>query len=169
MNIIDSFISQYDASLHMLKNAITASDETIWNAEGSQNKFWQIAYHALFYADLYLSPDDKHFNPWEKHRDDYQVLGDKVPWPPHHAPRIGEPYTKDAVLVYCEQLHTTLAERLEPLDLEGPSGFFWLPFTKFELQIYNIRHIQHHAGQLIDRLREKQHIGVGWVGSQPKD
>lgn len=166
MNSKDVFVSQYDASLSMLKNAITASDEALWHDEGCRNKFWQIAYHTLFYADLYLSIDEKHFTPWEKHQDDYQVLGDKVPWPPHHAPRVGEPYTKDEVLSYCEHLQSTLAERIAPLELEGPSGFFWLPFTKFEIQIYNIRHIQHHAGQLIDRLREKQNIGIEWIGSR---
>jgi hypothetical protein len=168
MNNADIFISQYDASLRMLKNAIEASDDALWYGEGSHNKFWQVAYHALFYTNLYLSPDDKHFTPWEKHQDDYQVLGDKVPWPPHHAPRIGKPYTRNEVLAYCEQLHGTLAEHLEPLDFEQPSGFFWLPFTKFELQIYNIRHIQHHAGQLIDRLRERKNIGVEWVGMRSR-
>jgi len=34
-----------------------------------------------------------------------------------------------------------------------------------ELHIYNIRHLQHHTGQLMDRLRTAGNIGVAWVGS----
>ena len=47
----------------------------------------------------------------------------------------------------------------------APSGFSWLRFGKTELQLYNIRHIQHHAGQLTDRLRTAAGIGVRWVAA----
>ncbi|KPJ52053.1 hypothetical protein AMJ39_08795 [candidate division TA06 bacterium DG_24] len=45
-----------------------------------------------------------------------------------------------------------------------PSGFPWLPFNRFELHLYNIRHIQHHAGQLIERLRSQGVTDFEWVG-----
>jgi hypothetical protein len=54
--------------------------------------------------------------------------------------------------------------RVSEIDLEAPSGFHWLPFGKVELQFYNIRHIQHHAGQLIDRLSCRESVSVRWVG-----
>jgi hypothetical protein len=50
------------------------------------------------------------------------------------------------------------------LNLEAESGFSWIPMNKMELQIYNIRHIQHHAAQLIERLRDNQGIHIKWVG-----
>jgi len=53
---------------------------------------------------------------------------------------------------------------LPALNLEAPSGFYWLPFNKAELQFYNIRHTQHHTGQLADRLRTAANLGVDWVG-----
>jgi hypothetical protein len=37
--------------------------------------------------------------------------------------------------------------------------------SRAELHIYNIRHIQHHAGQLSLRLRLETGEGVDWVGS----
>jgi hypothetical protein len=40
------------------------------------------------------------------------------------------------------------------------------PYTKsevIELHFYNIRHLQHHTGQLADRLRTAINIGVPWV------
>jgi hypothetical protein len=39
---------------------------------------------------------------------------------------------------------------------------------KIEHQIVNIRHIQHGAAQLADRLRSKLNLGIGWVGSGRK-
>lgn len=164
MNIQEVFISQYAAGFAMLKNAVSACDKELWDSERDKNRFWRIAYHALFYTDLYLSIDEKHFAPWTHHHDDYQILGDNTPWPPHHAVKIGTPYTPNDVLAYCARLQNTLAERINALDFKAPSGFFWLPFNKLELQIYNIRHLQHHAGQLIDRLRERQGAGIEWIG-----
>ncbi len=79
-------------------------------------------------------------------------------------PDIGEPYSKEDILEYLEVCRKAVKERVASLDLEAASGFHWLPFNKLELQFYNIRHIQHHAGQLIDRLRNHDGIGVGWVG-----
>jgi hypothetical protein len=50
-------------------------------------------------------------------------------------------------------------------SLAGESGFPWIPFPRLELHIYNIRHIQHHAGQLGAFLRRNKVKGVGWVGT----
>jgi hypothetical protein len=35
--------------------------------------------------------------------------------------------------------------------------------NKLGVQFYNIRHIQHHVGQLEDRLRIGAGIGVRWI------
>jgi len=34
------------------------------------------------------------------------------------------------------------------------------------LQIVNIRHIQHHAAQLIDRVRSAAGVGIRWVAAR---
>ena len=44
------------------------------------------------------------------------------------------------------------------------SGFDWYPIPKLEHQLVNIRHIQHGAAQLADRLRASADVGVEWVG-----
>ena len=82
--------SQYLASLEMLKQTITRCPESIWNSPADKTKFWHIAYHALFYTHLYLQDTEKDFTPWRLHRPEYQFLG-QLPWPPHAAPKIGEP------------------------------------------------------------------------------
>jgi hypothetical protein len=162
MNVKDVLVSQYEASLLMLKNTIAASDTEIWTRRISKKAFWHVAYHTLFYTDFYLSKDEKTFVPWVKHKNECQFLG-PVPWPPHNEPHIGEPYTQTDLLECWDSIHDTLVGTIEKTDLESPSGFYWLPFNKLELQIYNIRHIQHHTGQLAERIREQRNVGVQWV------
>jgi hypothetical protein len=57
---------------------------------------------------------------------------------------------------------------VDALDLEGASGFYWLPFDKLELQFYNIRHVQHHTGELYERLGATEDVELDWVGIGPR-
>jgi len=160
--------SQYRASLEMLGEAVSKCTDALWDDQGYKNRFWHIAYHALFYTHKYLQDCDKAFVPWSKHRSEYQFLG-PVPWPPHREPNIGESYTKEDILEYLGVCQNEVEERVSSVNLEAGSGFDWLPFSKLELQFYNIRHLQHHTGQLIDRLRTKEATGIGWVGTRSGD
>jgi len=155
--------SQYRASLKMLGEAVTTCADALWDDEEYHIRFWHIAYHALFYTHLYLQDSDTAFVPWSKHRKGYESLG-PLPGPLHRTPDVGEPYTKEEVLEYLAVCQGQVEERVSSIDLEAASGFHWLPFGKLELQLYNIRHLQHHTGQLVDRLRIKQDAGVSWVG-----
>ena len=112
--------------------------------------------------------DEQTFVPWEKHRDEYQFF-ESLPWPPHRPPKIGDSYTKTEILQYLVLCQNEVEEKVTVLDLDAASGFNWLPFNKLELQFYNIRHIQHHTGQLDDRLRINADIGIRWTGSLSKD
>jgi hypothetical protein len=163
MNTREVIISQYQAALEMLKQAIEKCPEAIWNSPDDKTKFWHIAYHALFYTHLYLQDTEETFTPWRKHRNEYQYIG-RVPWPPHAAPQIGEPYDKETVLEYLEFCQKQVAERGPQLDFAAASGFDWLPFGKLELQIYTIRHIQQHAGELMERLGTRAQVEIDWVG-----
>ena len=50
------------------------------------------------------------------------------------------------------------------LNLEGGTGFHWLPMSKTELQFYSIRHLQTHTGELAERLWTAAGIEIDWVG-----
>ena len=145
--------SQYQATLAMLQEAIEKCPDAMWNGL-ERNRFWHIAFHALFYTHLYLQDAEENFVPWPKTRDRY---------PSFSLPRTEEPYYKEDMLEYAEFCKREVKERVASLDLDGASGFHWLPFSKTELQLYNIRHTQHHAGQLSDRLTTGPGISVRWV------
>ncbi len=164
MSVAEVFQSQYHAALSMLEQTIQRCPETLWYDDAGGNRFWQVAYHAVFYAHLYLQVDEHAFTPWERHRKDYQYLG-ATPTPPHEPPTIGEPYAKQDVLDYLAFCREQVDAQLPRMDMDGPSGFHWLPFSKLEQQIYNIRHLQHHVGELSGRLFEQEGIEVDWRGA----
>lgn len=155
---------QYHASLRPLHTAIARCPDDLWisRAGGHANPYWHIAYHVLFYTHLYLQPDEASFRPWALHRDEYNFLG-TLPWPPHRPPKIGQPYTKAAMLEYHPLVEAMVDPAVDKLDLASPQcGFWWYKIGKLEHQINNIRHIQHHAAQLADRLRAACGIGIEW-------
>ncbi len=162
MDIKEVIKSQYRASLEMLKRAVERCPESLWADPEPKNKFWHIAFHVLFYTHFYLQDNEESFTPWAKHRATYQFLSAEEP--PNIEPKIGEPYRKDEILEYVEFCKQEVEKRVPGLDLDGESGFPWKPYNKLNLQIESIRHIQHHAGQLIERLRNRHGIGVEWVG-----
>jgi hypothetical protein len=143
--------SQYLAALEMLKQVIVKCPAALWNAPGDKDKFWNKAHHALFYAHLYLQGTEQHFKPWEK----------------HHDPDTGGSFTQAEVLEYLVFVQKQVETLVQNLDLEAESGFYWLPFGKLELQLYNIRHIQQHTGELYERLGTRENIELDWVGIQP--
>jgi hypothetical protein len=52
MDIPAILISQYQASLEMLRQTITQCPESIWNAASDKNKFWHTAYHMQHTGEL---------------------------------------------------------------------------------------------------------------------
>jgi hypothetical protein len=167
MDIRTVIQSQYHASLEMLAQVIKKCPPELWDREEDKNRFWHLAYHALFYTHLYLSPSDEEFIPWEKHRQEYNFMG-SLPWPPHDVPKIGEPYTKNEVQEYLEFLRAKLDGLVNAADLHAESGFHWLPFSKLELQFYNIRHLMQHTGELAERLGSVARMEIDWVGKRPE-
>ena len=168
MEIREVITSQYFAALAMMKKAVSLCPSEMWDSSEDRQRFWHVAYHGLFYTHLYLQPREEDFTPWEHHRDETPFLG-PLPWPPHKEPDTGEPYTKAEMLEYIELCEGEARKQSAALDLDAPSGFQWIPFGKLELQFYNIRHLQHHTGQLTDRIRARADQGVTWVGHVKSD
>ena len=167
MDIKGIIKSQYRASLSVLEEAITKCPDELWDDSLTNQRFWHICFHTLFFTHLYLQVEEPAFVPWKKHRDEYQFF-ESLPWPPHRAPKIGAPYSKTEILEYLALCQDEVEDKVDALDLKADSGFNWLPINKLELQFYNIRHIQHHTGQLDDRLRNGAAINIRWIGTKPE-
>jgi hypothetical protein len=161
--------SQYHAALAMLRHAVKLCPEKLWDGAGHTNECWQIAYHTLFFAHAYSQPDREAFRPWEHHREDNQYP-DAIPGPPDpesDLPLLPRPYTREQVLAYWDFVAGAMDDFVDALDVLSPeTGFPNYPtLTKLEHQILNVRHIQHGAAQIADRVRAAAGVGVDWVGA----
>jgi hypothetical protein len=157
MDSREPIISQYGAALEMLKQSILACPETLWHNPDDRTPFWQVAYHALFFTHLYVQESEEAFSPWSEHREAYRFENEAPTQP-------AEPATKATVLEYLAFCQQQVVDNVSAMVLDAASGFDWLPFTKFELQLYSIRHIQQHVGELMERLGERA-MEIDWVGS----
>lgn len=138
---------QFGATLSMMGQCVQVCRPEHWEGRIANDTFRQVAYHTLFFVDFYLSPSEDAF----RLRDLHQRGGDE---------RVGTEaspgLSKDETLAYvaiCREkaLETLASETAE--SLRGASGFSRLPFSRGELHVYNLRHVQHHTGALSAYLR----------------
>ncbi|MEO6288881.1 MAG: hypothetical protein ABIO76_03105 [Ginsengibacter sp.] len=153
--------SQYRASLKMLVDVINKCPNNLWDNGAYENRFWRIVYHTLFYTALYLNEGTSQFVPWRKHIANYNYLGsvnsDNKPV------IINSIYSKDEMIKYAKLIFKDCKKLIKDNDGKE-SGFDWLPLSRLEIHIYNIRHLQHHIGQLIERLHQSGINRIKWEG-----
>jgi len=148
---------QFQAAIDMLANAIEACPESVWSGQG-RFAFWYLAYHTLFFLDMYLSAEgEPQFHPPAPF--DRGELEDEVVMP--------EPgYSKEVLLGYLEhcrkKLDTVMAGMAEAWIAE-PSPFPYRKMSNGELLLYNMRHVQHHAAQLNMLLRQTTDSAPDWA------
>ena len=164
--LIKLLTHQYEASLCTLHLAVARCPEPAWNERIAALRFCQAAFHVVFFADVYLQPSD-----------DVDALK-RQPFHIEHAAAFGDYeeledcaqvmlYEKQFVLDYLQYVRRKAQETIAHESEEafaGPSGFRRRKCSRAELHVYNIRHIQHHAAQLILRLRLDANVDVPWVG-----
>jgi len=155
--------SQYHAALAMPRETIARCPVDVWSSAEHMNAFWQITYHTQYFTHLYLQRNEAAFRLWQHHQGDVQHP-DGIPGPADPAsvlPLLPAPYTQAQVLEYWTACDRMVDEAVDALDLErAESGFSWYRVSKLEHQLINIRHIQHHAAQLADRLCAADNVGV---------
>lgn len=138
---------QFEAALSMMDHCIRACPPEHWEGKIANGSFRWVAYHTLFWLDLYLSPGDE--NAFVL-RDLHARGGDERQ--PGASPGLGKEETLAYVAICREKILQILAAETAE-SLQGPSILSRRNITRGELHIYNIRHVQHHSGQLSAYLR----------------
>jgi hypothetical protein len=147
---------QFEAALCMLNDCVRKCPPEHWEGKIANDSFRQIAYHTLFFVDFYLSPGEEAFTL----RDVHHRGGDERA---STEPSAG--LTREETLAYlalCRQKALAALASETPESLGGASGFSWLPFSRGELHLHNLRHVQHHTGQLSAFLRRIVEDGERW-------
>jgi hypothetical protein len=148
---------QFGAAIEMLENAIIACSQDLWGDRSQRPEFWYVTFHTLFFLDLYLSDSDKGFEPPAPftldEMDERGLLPDRV-------------YTKEELRTYLEHGRKKCRATIAAMTEERANqrcGFDWLDISVAGMLLYNMRHVQHHAGQLNLILRQKIDSAPRWV------
>lgn len=139
---------QLERSLQSLEEAINRCDERLWRCEDGGHGVWGVArqaYHAIESVDFYsrLSPAGFEFS---------RQLG--ANW--EDDPVDGLP-SREALLAYVSDVRTRAARHLAGVTSEAflaADGFPGTGGTALDTVLYNIRHLQHHVGQINLMLRK---------------
>ena len=158
----DILAAQFEAALCMMHHCINACAARDWEGKIAHATFREIAYHTLFFADFYLSPSAESFQLRDLHHEGGDERGPSV------SPGLAKPQTLSYLVICRDKARDTLPSESDGI-LQGPCGFP-RKISRGELHIYNIRHIQHHAGQLSAYLRRVDPTltddrVISWVGS----
>lgn len=150
---------QFGAAIDMLENAMRACPESLWGDRSQKPEFWYTAFHTLFFLDLYLSESEVGFRPPAPftldEMDERGLMPERV-------------YTKEELQKFLEHGRTKCHKTIMEMTEERASrrcGFSWLDISGEETLLYNMRHVQHHAGQLHLILRQKTDAAPRWVRS----
>lgn len=160
---------QHAAAIQTMRAAVEACPDELWNDRTEGTPFWHLAYHGLFFTDFYLSPDEESFTPQEFHRDKLNFLpGDYgeyfgIVTTPDEGP------TREELLAYADHCLRKCDETFAQVTAERVlerCGFPWYELNVGEFLLNNLRHTQHHAGQLTLLVRRHADIGVEWLGTR---
>ena len=154
---------QFGAAIDMLDNALRACPTSLWrerlwsdppdHPQPPHGEFWYIAYHTLYWLDVYLSSvavsrsEDTSPAPPSPFRAPSLDADDERPT---------QPYAKDelfAYLAYTRQRGQNTIETMTGEWARSPYEFPWergqgRPISYLELMMYTMRHVQEHAAQL---------------------
>jgi hypothetical protein len=162
----------FGAAVDMLGNAIAACPKEMWEKD---MKFFYLSYHTVIFLDYYLSiPMDK-FSPTlayslaDPEKLPAQAVDDVLPL---------RRFEQQEVLDYILQIKG----KCRDLILQCPEDRLHQPWIKatdlglhlgcpqtvanysvLEILLYNLRHLQHHVGQLNLLLRQQNYQAPAWV------
>jgi hypothetical protein len=127
--------SPYLAALKMLKEVIAKCPPSMWDAARDKDRFWYRAQHALHWAQVDLRAALDGFRPWSGRT----------------KPHAGAPVFRHELLEQLTFVEQQVARRrgFRPAELER--------------LIAGLRHIQHHTGELYERLGSRQKVTPHWT------
>ncbi len=142
--------NQFDAAIKSLANAMDACPDELWRRrmwndramDQKFSEFWYIAYHTLFFLDLYLSGSVDGFVPPVPFTLDELDPAGKFP---------ERCYSRDELQTYsnhCRQKYQQMIALLTDEKAGQNYSFPWGNLSYVELLLDNMRHIQEHAAQL---------------------
>ena len=147
--------NEYHALFEMLHKAINHCPDDLWRNESKSPSYWLLVYHTAFYLDFYLG-----FSP-DKHKNRFDISG-----PFDLTAKLERVLTKKELKNYLISIKKKCNKVLDSVsrkELEGKNTYSWTGPTLAHRLMYNVRHAQHHIGQLNLMLRYHKAATAEWV------
>jgi hypothetical protein len=161
----------FTAAIDMLRNAVTLCPDDLWLKE---KKFFYLTYHTTIFLDYYLTNPVKDFVPTlpytivDSNNLPKEAVDDVIP---------NRFYTRQEILSYltlirekCKKIIFLPPDKLmerwideSEINLHGLCASLVTNYTVLEILFYNLRHVQHHVGQLNLLLRQKINKAPEWI------
>ena len=161
----ESLWRQFGASIDMLINVIASCPNNYFE---SNKRFYYLAYHTVLFLDYYLTIPPKDFSPMltftikDASERPSESIGDVIPDKIYSRQELID-YTK-ASRAKCEKIIEGLTNsekhnvRFTEEDKDGD-----MDYPLLEILLYNLRHTQHHIGQLNLLLRQDLKVHIDWA------
>lgn len=161
----NSLWQQFGAAIDMLDNTLRTCPDELWHAQlwlipdepPAFTEYWYLAYHTLFWLDLYLSGAVKGFAPPAPFTLDELDPAGLLP---------ERPYTKEELrnyLTHCRQKCQTVIDELTDERARRHCAFPWGEVSFAGLLLDNMRHVQEHAAQLSLFLGQQHGLAARWI------
>ena len=158
----ESVIQQAHAALQMFEFGLNQCDDERWSEPVVNMSFNQLAFHTLFFTDLYLSEDipSAKNQPFHAHHasvfEGYEELKERS--------QRGN-YERSFINLYLQFVWKKWSDVLNKeteASLRLEAKFNWLDMNRSELHFYNIRHVGYHIGQLSLLWQQEKGSGIPW-------
>ncbi len=161
----ESLWRQFGACIDMLLNVISSCPDNYFT---TNKRFYYLAYHSVIFLDYYLTIPPKDFSPTltfsikEADERPPESIGDMIP---------DETYSKQELTGYlnasrlkCKRLIESLTDtkKLNTRFTEGNQEGD-MDYSILEILLYNLRHTQHHVGQLNLIIRQDFDKHMNWT------
>ena len=159
---VSVFENQYDKTLNMIQETISSYNKSLWyDSVNFQYPAWQIAYHGLYYTNIYCSPTEEKIIPWPKEKENYHFFGNK-PWPPYEKIVIEESFSTNEINEFIDFLKKQIPNYLKDFSPDKKCWPFWYDESQLEFHINNLRHLQHHTAEILERHNSLVKTEYSW-------
>jgi hypothetical protein len=141
---------QFGATIAYFESTLSAVPDALWlhsmwdtrHERPERAQVWYVAYHTLFWLDLYLTGAEEGFLPPPP----FMLIeqDEDGPFPE-------QPYTKAELLAYLQGCRARCLATIRALTDQAAAQicrFAWGEVSFAGLLIYNLRHVQEHTAQL---------------------
>ncbi len=149
----------------MLINVVASCPDNYFT---TNKRFYYLAYHSVLFLDYYLTLPPKDFSPilaftlTEEDQRPPASIGDMIPDKIYSRQELVD-YLKQSRLK-CKKLIDSLTdtEKLDSRFTEGDKEGD-MDYSVVEILLYNMRHTQHHTGQLHLLIRQDLNEHMAWI------